>query len=76
MAKPSKLKIEPLFLKNLEKTRYKIKILYYIASFDQIYPKEALKYTIFLKIQKGQKKFLLANRFKKGQMTTMCFRAC
>jgi len=44
-----------------------------IASFAHIYPKLALKYTIFFNIQKGQKWpngqiiIFLANRFKKAK---------
>jgi len=42
--------------------------------FAQICPKLALKYTIFINIQKrpnGQTILFLANSFKKGQMATL-----
>jgi len=44
-------------------TRFKVRISLNIASFEQISPKQALKYTIFFNIIKGRKMTRLSNHF-------------
>ena len=48
-------------------TRFKVRISLNIASFEQISPKQALKYTIFFNIKKGRKMTRLSNNFITGK---------
>jgi len=60
-----------LKIQKIKITRFKVRISQNIASFVQIPPKKALKYTIFyniLNLQNGHIILFLANHFKKFQI--------
>jgi len=68
-----KAKFPSKFFVKMTKLKF-INLLKYLK-FAQICPKKALKYTIFVNIQKrpknGQTILFLANSFKKGQMANL-----